>query len=167
MDEAHHDLYQKIINYSLDDPTARFPLLHRVALENRWSHPYAQRVGYEYLRFAFLCVISDFPLTPSDEIDQVWHMHILYTRDYEEFCEHYLGKKLHHGPTKGGKEEQEKYDYWYKRTLQFYESVFHHPPPEDIWLPAEIRFQKAHWIRLNALNHIIIKIPRWLQKLLS
>lgn len=35
---------------------------------------------------------------PSVVVDEVWHEFILHTRDYEAFCEKYLGFFLHHVP---------------------------------------------------------------------
>lgn len=32
------------------------------------------------------------------EIDQMWHVFLLYTKDYMDFCEKYFGEYLHHLP---------------------------------------------------------------------
>ncbi len=32
------------------------------------------------------------------EIDQMWHVFLLYTRDYMDFCQTYFGEYLHHQP---------------------------------------------------------------------
>lgn len=32
------------------------------------------------------------------EIDQIWHVFLLYTRDYMDFCQKYFGEYLHHQP---------------------------------------------------------------------
>jgi len=32
------------------------------------------------------------------EIDQMWHIFLLYTQDYMDFCEKYFGEYLHHLP---------------------------------------------------------------------
>ncbi len=34
--------------------------------------------------------------TPTMEIDEEWHTHLSNNKDYEDFCESYLGKKLLH-----------------------------------------------------------------------
>jgi len=31
-------------------------------------------------------------------IDEIWHIFLLHTRDYEEFCHKYLGTFVHHSP---------------------------------------------------------------------
>lgn len=43
----------------------------------------------------------DFVFIMDDEmrdIDQMWHIFLLYTRDYMSFCETYFGEYLHHQP---------------------------------------------------------------------
>ena len=37
-------------------------------------------------------------LPPSYEIDEVWHAHILHTKEYMDFCLELFGKYLHHQP---------------------------------------------------------------------
>lgn len=32
------------------------------------------------------------------EIDQMWHIFLLYTRDYADYCQKYFGEFLHHQP---------------------------------------------------------------------
>lgn len=32
------------------------------------------------------------------EIDHMWHIFLLYTKDYQEFCQKYFGEFLHHQP---------------------------------------------------------------------
>lgn len=44
---------------------------------------------------------ENFPIPLFDEvlaIDLMWHTFILFTRDYAEFCQNYLGFFLHHAP---------------------------------------------------------------------
>jgi hypothetical protein len=31
-------------------------------------------------------------------IDQIWHIFLLYTKDYEDFCQKYFGQFIHHLP---------------------------------------------------------------------
>lgn len=77
--------------------------------ENGWSHRYAQRVMEEYKRFTFLAVVAGHPVSPSDPVDQVWHLHLSYTRSYwQDFCPNILQTPLHHEPSRGGRSEQLK-----------------------------------------------------------
>ena len=55
----------------------------------------------EGLRAFFLAYLKSgrrYVAMPSEAADQLWHEFILYTRDYDRFCEQAFGKKLHHTP---------------------------------------------------------------------
>jgi hypothetical protein len=39
---------------------------------------------------------------PSPLVDIGWHSFILYTREYAEFCDHLVGRFIHHAPTDEG-----------------------------------------------------------------
>jgi hypothetical protein len=36
--------------------------------------------------------------TDMRDIDLMWHLFLLYTRDYQDFCQRYFGEYLHHQP---------------------------------------------------------------------
>lgn len=73
----------------------------------------------EYRRFAFLAIEAGHPVTPSEEVDQAWHL--TYTRSYwQRFCGETLKCELHHEPTQGGPAEGRKFHDWYSRTLESY-----------------------------------------------
>ena len=134
-------MWQRISAFVFDEESAAFPFSVRLARENGWTDAFAARAIAEYRRFAYLCCISPEPMTPSVAVDEVWHLHLVYTRSYwQDFCGKALGKPLHHGPTKGGGAEGRKFHAWYERTLLLYEREFGAAPPRDIWPAAEIRF---------------------------
>ena len=159
--------------YSLDVPEVSFPFSQRLARENSWTFDYAHRVIEEYKKFAFLAVAADHPVTPSDQVDQVWHLHLLYTHLYwGDFCPQVLQCPLHHGPTKGGGEESQKFHIWYDRTLASYKHFFCEPPPVDIWPPAAIRFSPdiEGFQRVNIYHHWVVpkvqfSVPQGLQRI--
>ena len=102
------------------------------------------------------------PVTPSDQVDQAWHLHLTYTQSYwNDLCRDLLGRPLHHGPTRGGRVEKSKYGKWYQRTLDDYTRFFGHPPPADIWPPAEIRFgEDLCFQRVNIARNTIVPNKR-------
>lgn len=136
-------LWQRIFSYELDDSAASFPFSARLARDNGWSRDYALRVIDEYKRFVYLAMVAGHEVTPSDEVDQAWHLHMTYTRDYWGPFTEVLGKPLHHGPTRGGASEDTRYEDNYTRTLGSYEREFGAPAPATIWPPAPVRFGKA------------------------
>jgi len=166
MKTEHIELLQRLEGYAPDEPTA-FPFSERLARENGWSPSYARRVIHEYKRFAFLAVAAGHPVSPSDEVDQAWHLHMLYTRAYwTDFCAEVLRTPLHHQPTKGGGEERGKFHDWYHRTLESYRRFFNMEPPSDIWPAAERRFgEDIHFVRVNEVRNWIIPKPTSLSRL--
>ncbi|WP_294017673.1 hypothetical protein [Sphingomonas sp.] len=132
-----------------------------MARENGWSAATAEQVIEEYRRFAFLAVTGDAPATPSDAVDQAWHLHLTYTRDYwERFCPDVLGRALHHGPTAGGADEHRRYYRQYADTLARYEAVFGEAPPSDIWPSAARRLNDDPRARRVHPREAVI-VPRW------
>jgi hypothetical protein len=164
MTSTQSTLLQKVQKFELDDPQAALTFSQRLARENGWDLKFALRAIDEYKRFMFLICIAPHPLTPSDEVDQVWHLHLLYTRSYwDDFCRCVLEREIHHGPTKGGKQEKEKFTDWYDKTKQLYSETFGHAPPQDLWPDADQRFNDIHFQRINLRKHFVFHKPAFLQ----
>jgi hypothetical protein len=139
---ADHPVWNALLSYKIGPADAAFSFSARLARDNGWTVEIAERVISEYKRFCFLAVTVDHPVTPSDAVDQAWHLHLTYTRDYwERFCPDVLRRPLHHGPTAGGAAEQHKYFEQYAQTLASYEAVFGAQPPSDLWPNAARRLQ--------------------------
>ena len=152
--------WDKIEHFELDDPSAALTFSERLARENGWSMQFTLRCIQEYKRFIFLICVIDHPLTPSDQVDQVWHLHLLYTQSYwMDFCQHTLGRQIHHGPTKGGEKEQDKFTDWYAKTKESYKRLFDEDVPEDIWPDSTIRFSTINFQRINVDQYWLIKKP--------
>src|SRR5215813_10592045 len=153
----HRDLLDRIEAFSFDEGNCALPFAARLARENQWSVAHTERVIAEYRRFIFLAMVAGHPVSPSDEVDQVWHLHLLYTRSYwQRFCGEALGRELHHDPTTGGRGDAHKFVHWYDRTLDSYRKFFG-PPPQDIWPNPEIRFgEDLHFVRINTRLNCVI-----------
>jgi hypothetical protein len=151
MNERQVDLYARIQAYSFEKQDAQLSFSKRLARDNGWSLEYARRAIEEYKKFAFLAVEAGHAVTPSDQVDQVWHLHLTYTRSYwEEFCEQVLQTPLHHEPTRGGQAENHKFDDWYSKTLESYKNFFGQTPPAKFWPAPEDRFGRdLHFVRVN------------------
>ena len=141
MNVAQSALYDRLLTFDFDEPGTELTFVRRLARENGWTLYFAERVILEYKRFLFLALEADHVVSPSEQVDQAWHLHLTYTRSYwNELCPKVLRKPLHHGPTKGGHEEQAKFIDLYNQTLASYERHFGEAPPRDIWPPAAQRF---------------------------
>lgn len=150
-------LWQKIADYNVDNVDSELPFSQRLARENGWSVEYAKRVIEEFKKFCYLAMVSGHFVTPSDQVDQVWHLFLLYTQQYwGEYCPNILGRPFHHGPTKGGHKEGEKFHEWYENTKTTYHEEFGQIPPVDIWPPSEVRFGDIYFVRVSADHNYII-----------
>lgn len=156
----NHPIWRALAEYRIGPADAAFTFQARLARENGWTPAHAARVIEEYRRFCFLAAISGHPVTPSDAIDQAWHLHLTYTRDYwGRFCPDILGRPLHHGPTEGGVAEQHRFFDQYANTLRAYEVAFGDPPPADLWPPAAQRLLVDSQARRVRPNDYLI-LPR-------
>lgn len=132
-----HPLWAALESYSIGPDGAAMGFTARLAAENGWSTDHARRVIGEYRRFVFLAVTQAEPMTPSDAVDQAWHLHLTDTRDYwERFCPQVVGRALHHVPSRGGPAERSRFFAQYARTLKAYADTFGEDAPEDIWPAA-------------------------------
>lgn len=160
MNDEQLKLWNEIKRFELDKSEISFSFTDRLARENDWTIEYSIRAILEYKKFIFLLTIANHPLTPSDQVDQVWHLHLLYTQSYwEDFCENTIKRKIHHEPTKGGETEKNKYTNWYEKTKELYFEVFKSKTPNDIWPSSEIRFTEINFKRINIKRNWIIKKP--------
>lgn len=154
-------LRARLATYRIGPEAAVLTFPERLARENRWTIDFARRVIREYKRFCYLAVTAGRDVTPSDAVDQAWHLHLTYSRDYwQRFCPEVLGRELHHGPTAGGERERDRYYEQYAETLKSYEEAFGEAPPTDIWPPAARRFgidPKA--FRVNPADVMIVSRP--------
>lgn len=151
-------LWQRIADHRIGPPDASLSFAARLARENRWDLAHADRVIGEYKRFCYLAMTAGHEVTPSDAVDQAWHLHLTYSRDYwQVFCAQVLGAELHHGPTQGGPVERDRFYHQYAATLAAYEAAFGSAPPGDIWPGAHRRFAvDPRGVRVNLWHDIVV-----------
>ncbi len=156
-----HPVWIALSRYTIGPEDAALSFANRLSRENGWSAEHAARVIDEYKRFCFLAATAGHPVTPSDAVDQAWHLHLTYSRDYwDRFCPDVLGRPLHHGPTAGGGDEQARYFAQYADTLKSYEAVFGAPAPADLWPRASQRLlDDPRARRVHPRDGVVVK--RW------
>ena len=154
----HHEVLLGLGQLEVGPQDVALTFTARLARDNGWTLSFAKRVVTEYKRFLFLAKFAGHPVTPSDQVDQAWHLHLVYTESYwKDLCDEVLHMELHHGPTKGGKREGEKFVDWYEKTLQSYRRLFGESAPADIWPDSESRFRNvSQFRRVNAAECFII-----------
>jgi hypothetical protein len=156
-------LYNRIQTFNIDQPGDSFPFSKRLARDHQWSLIYAQRVIEEYKKFLFLAIVADYPVTPSNAVDQAWHLHLTYTHSYwNDLCIHILPRPLHHTPTQGGQQQRDLFWDYYRKTLESYECFFGNCAPIDIWPAPATRFrQTAQFRQVNSQDYWVIPKPHF------
>lgn len=168
-DNASQAWLARVEAFEPDDPKAQFPFTARLANEHRWPLAYAGRVVREYKRFMALAVVAGHPVTPSDAVDQAWHLHLVYTKSYwNDFCRDVLGKEIDHSPTTGGGAESAKFHDWYGRTLASYQRIFGEVPDPEIWpSPEDWARQSGGGQWIDPGEYWLIRRPIWLRKFMQ
>jgi hypothetical protein len=142
MDARAQSLLVKLQSFPLDEPGASRPFTARLREENGWNEGFARRAIDEYWRFLVLAALAGHRVSPSPVVDEVWHLHLLYTRSYwEELCGKVLGFPLHHEPSRGDTDGA-ALAADYERTLSSYERLFGEAPPPDLWPSPNTRLPR-------------------------
>jgi hypothetical protein len=108
-----------------------------------WNKNFALQAIWEYKKFVYLGVISDFSVTPSKIIDQVWHEHLLFSAGYRIFCKEIIQYDFDHNPELafiGSQNEVFQSQYFY--TIELYKSEFGCEPPSFIWDETKFKGKK-------------------------
>lgn len=75
-------------------------IVYKMVREQGWLRSCAIQACQLYKNLLFLQKKygNQYNLVPSEEIDEVWHNHILDTKKYQEDCKLIFGELLHHYP---------------------------------------------------------------------
>ena len=160
--QRERELWQRLDAHDFGTADCVLPFARRLAREHGWSQAYADGAVREYKRFCFLAVASGHVVTPSDAVDEVWHQHLTYSRDYwRRYCPEVLGSELHHEPTRGGHEQSRLHYDQYAQTLASYQRWFG-PPPADYWPDARTQTASpARWRRVDLTRGWLLPRPAW------
>ena len=166
--DCQRDIYSRIQSYALDDPSHEMGFVWHLMRLTSWSRECCLRAMEEYKKFVFLAAVAGHPVVPSDQVDQVWHLHLLDSEAYwGDFCPNVLGLKLHHHPARGGSQERESMHRLYRATIDRYRQFFGEPPL-DLWPPADLRFgSELRRQRAPIIRHLTARMrfrsPAWLR----
>lgn len=118
------NVLDKFLQLNLDD------VIDRLIYSEYWYDDDALAAANQYRRFLYLNYKyqGQYILPPSKDIDDVWHAHILYTKQYEKDSQALFGKFFHHNPesTKDILAVSEFTEH-FKNTLRLYEAEFGEP----------------------------------------
>lgn len=85
----------------------------------------------EYRRFIFMALSAKHPCVPSRVVDEVWHAHVLHSRDYTAFCKAIGQDYIHHEPALPG--ESADLVPYFEKTTALYEKCFGEKPDRTVW----------------------------------
>lgn len=120
----------------------QFPELLHKRLSNKygWDDNFIKGVLDEYRKFLFLG--SQYKVTPSEIIDEVWHSHLLFSKDYRN-VEKILGKEFNHEPG-----DNVSFKSQYNNTIDLYRQHFGEPPA-IYWRKMPFKEDLQHFISVN------------------
>lgn len=121
------DLQKKLDNYDLSVVRDKF------ALEFRLNEATAAAYEREFKKMVLLRVTQKVKYGIKGQVDDFWHMFILYTELYHDFCNDLLGRYMHHRPTISSEPSTPAESLAYVRLLVDYFRFFKKQPPKDIW----------------------------------
>ncbi|MFD2582168.1 hypothetical protein ACFSR6_06695 [Pedobacter vanadiisoli] len=125
-------LWNKVLQFNLDDPAGGYSFSVRLASENRWTKDFTEKAIVEYKKFMFLAAKSELMVSPSAIVDIVWHQHLIFSQSYFDFCV-LLGKNIQHIPSTHDKARFDEFKKAAERTEKLYADHFG-KQPESIWL---------------------------------
>jgi hypothetical protein len=163
---ARQELWRRIEQHDFE-PATPLNFVSRLARDHGWRLDDARAAVDAYRRFCFLAVVSPTPVTPSEIVDEVWHQHLVYSRDYwKTWCGETLQATLHHDPTPGGEAAQMTYRRQYAETLALHERAFG-PPDAELWPATHLRFAGPRYHMTDRDRSFIIPKPAaWIRRLL-
>src|SRR5579883_1698060 len=91
-DSKLRELWERIESFEMDDSNAARPFSSVLAEEMEWDEEFTELAITEYKKFMLLANFFPEEMVPSIDVDTVWHLHLLYTRSYQEFCQQALGR---------------------------------------------------------------------------
>lgn len=115
----------------------------------------------EYKKFLFVSYATNDIHCPSEQVDLVWHYHMLFTKEYRLFSKLHMGKDVFaHNPSDGTVNDYENYKKVYEKTVNFLFSAFG-SINQEVWPRVEVRFSQMY--RWYNHHHFISQTSYWTQ----
>lgn len=155
------DLWSAILNHVLPhraqfDVTAEPPrnmtsfedCLRR---EGDWTDTAANQITMEYRKFLYLKAVQGGVLTPSEVVDQAWHLHRCFPEAYRRFCAEVAGQDIPH--QRGIPKAQA--DSSYARLLAAYVREFDQTPSVEIWPSLAMLRREEQSLRVMQVSLLV------------
>lgn len=105
------------------------PVIDRLVYIEHWTEKEATEAIKQYRNYLFLRKkYSRYNLPPSKDIDEVWHAHVLHTKEYRQFCKQVFYNEedqfLDHHPHIAKEGTMEKLNSLFEKTQDLYHKEF-------------------------------------------
>ncbi len=138
------DRKTKILNFKFSTNAERQLFFKKMSDLYGWSETFCERALIEYKRFICLAATSGKRVVPSRIVDNVWHMHLTFTKSYwHDLCRDTIGKDIHHNPSQADAESKSRDLSGYLNTLDLYRTTFGAEPAHDFWPEPGVYAQKT------------------------
>ena len=112
----------EVLEYENDEVVRRFSRENRISLDD------AQDIFLETKRWLWLCASSPGRAVnmvgEAFVIDAMWHVFLLFTHDYAEFCSRYFPEFVHHVPKPEIEPNQARDARWREDLRKDYEYIY-------------------------------------------
>ncbi len=116
--------FDVLMNWDMSKVNKRF------AMKNDCSDGELELLEREYKKFISLKLFEpELKYPVSEVIDEYWHTHLLFSRDYHEMSKRVFGDYAHHHPIVDENEKEELMPLYNDNTLAQYRKVFGDPDP--------------------------------------
>ena len=118
------EVYERLKTWSMD--SIKRYMVHK----DVYSADIIDAIQEEYIRYLSLSIVYSGQVLPiSRYVDDFWHTHILFTKDYVQMSEYVTGKYIHHQPAWG--EALDRLEHPFAAlTLTKYREHFGEPNPK-------------------------------------
>jgi hypothetical protein len=117
--------------------TVHETIAKRLCLEQGCEMSAAKNWLQEVGKFLYVCHESNIRLTPSEKVDQAWHVFILFTHDYREFCHHFFNRFIDHFPGGEADENRNQYTLCLESLVKYFGYADKAYWPRGISIPLE------------------------------
>jgi hypothetical protein len=73
-------------------------VVRRLQINYGHSQTTANQIFFDTKQFLVMCAFENGKFTPSRKIDEGFHEFLMYSRDFDEFCQNLLPRKVYHVP---------------------------------------------------------------------
>jgi hypothetical protein len=119
----NQEIIDQVMAYQMPD------IIERCQKDFKYTNEDMQLLEKEFKRFLILCIIfkdSNIGMY-SNDIDNLWHSFILFTKEYALFCDQCNGQFIHHVPTLEKDKTPEKRiesKKYFQEFIKNYEEIF-------------------------------------------